>query len=137
MVFLQFQMPEVEITKVADGEGNLITLGRLFGTWTAPWPSLPQQIVRAQQFTFHESDVILVGYPKSGEQLVFPFRFVVVVFLFLLFFCFLYLLLKFSCLCNIVIIMTSRLFAICYFSRFEHIVHYKAKHKEPNIFKMN
>ena len=75
MVFLQFQMPEVEIHKVADGEGNLITLGRLFGTWTAPWPTLPQQIVRAQQFTFHESDVILVGYPKSGEQLVFPFRF--------------------------------------------------------------
>ena len=132
MVFLQFQMPEVEIHKVADGEGNLITLGRLFGTWTAPWPSLPQQIVRAQQFTFHESDVILVEYPKSGEQLVFPFRILCVLYLFI---SFLYLLLKFSCLCNIVIIITSRLFVICYFSKFKHIVHYKAKHKEPNIFK--
>ncbi|KAK7494089.1 hypothetical protein BaRGS_00014747, partial [Batillaria attramentaria] len=63
-----FQMPSVAIERVPDGEGNLITLGKLFGVWTAPWPSLPEQIMRSQTFTFDDSDVLLLGYAKSGTH---------------------------------------------------------------------
>ncbi|XP_070206434.1 sulfotransferase 1C2-like [Littorina saxatilis] len=31
-------------------------------------PALPAQVVRSQSFTFHDSDVILLGYAKSGSH---------------------------------------------------------------------
>ncbi|PVD31594.1 hypothetical protein C0Q70_07009 [Pomacea canaliculata] len=58
----------VTIQQVPDGDGAPITLGRLYGVWTAPWTSLPEQISRAQRFTFDDRDVILVGYAKSGTH---------------------------------------------------------------------
>ena len=64
-------MPDVEIVQELDGEGCPITLGRLLGSWTAPWPHLMQQTIRAQQFTFHHSDILLIGYSKSGNTNVF------------------------------------------------------------------
>jgi hypothetical protein len=55
------------IEKVADGEGSLITLGKFFGFWTAPWSWLPEQSLKVQALHFHPSDIVLAGYSKSGE----------------------------------------------------------------------
>lgn len=57
----------ITIHKVPDGGGSTITLGRMHDTWTAPWPALGQPR-RLQQFLLHDSDILLVGYPKSGTH---------------------------------------------------------------------